>query len=68
MATASRRVSWYQIGAERIDRLDEDIVEGEDRRKTLEGSGFSRNRTTVSHQIVTDDEVREMFRTLRESS
>lgn len=51
-----------------IDRLDEDIAEREDRPNTLEeGSGFSRNRTLVAHQVVTDDDVREMFRTLRES-
>jgi len=50
-----------------IGRLGEDIAEREARPRDLkEGSGFSRNRTTVPHQVVTDDEVREMFRTLRE--
>jgi len=52
-----------------IDRLDEDIAEREARPLDLEeGSGFSRNRMTVPHQVVTDDEVREMFRTLRDSA
>lgn len=52
-----------------IRRLDEDISEREaGALNREEGSGFSRLRTTVLHQVVTDDEVREMFRTLHESS
>ncbi len=51
-----------------IRRLDDDIAEREDRPQRLEeGSGISRNRATIRDRVVTDDEVREMFRTLRES-
>jgi len=51
-----------------ITRLDEDIAEREEGPRDLaEGSGFSQNPTTVPHQSVTDEEVREMFQTLRES-
>jgi hypothetical protein len=52
-----------------IERLDEDIAEREEGRRDLdEGSGYGRDRTIVRREIVTDDEVREMFRTLREGS
>jgi hypothetical protein len=52
-----------------IDRLDEDIAErGEGSRDPEEGSGYWRDRTLVRHEVVTDDEVREMFQTLREGS
>lgn len=50
-----------------IDLLDEDIAEREEGSRNLEeGSGYWRDRTPVRHDLVTDDEVREMFRTLRE--
>lgn len=52
-----------------IDRLEEDIAEREAQPRDLdEGSGFPQNRPPVPHQVVTDEEVREMFRTLRETS
>lgn len=52
-----------------IERLDEDIAEREEGSRNLEeGSGYSRDRTPVRHDLVTDDEVREMFRTLREGT
>ena len=50
-----------------IERLDEDIAERQDGWEDPEdGSGFSRDRTPVQHDLVTDDQVREMFWTLRE--
>jgi hypothetical protein len=50
-----------------IERLDEDIAEREERSPNLEkGSGYGRDRTPVRQDLITDDEVREMFRTLRD--
>lgn len=50
-----------------IDMLDEEIAEREEGSRNLEeGSGYWRELTPVQHDLVTDDEVREMFRTLRE--
>ena len=50
-----------------IERLDEDIAERQDELEDPEdGSGFSQDRTPLRHDLVTDDQVREMFRTLRE--
>ena len=54
---------------DQIDRLDNDIAEREEGRGDLEeGSGYWRDRAPVRHEVVTDNEVREMFRTLREDS
>jgi hypothetical protein len=50
-----------------IDRLDEDISErSEGSPDSEEGSGYWRGQTPVRLDITTDDDVREMFRTLRE--
>jgi hypothetical protein len=50
-----------------IEMLDEDIAEREQESRNLEeGSGYWQDRTPVRHDLVTDDEVRQMFRTLRE--
>jgi hypothetical protein len=50
-----------------IELLDEDIAEREEGSPNLkEGSGYWQDRTPARHDVVTDDEVREMFRTLRE--
>ena len=55
---------WRAIG-----RLDDEIAEREPHPRNLqEGSGFSPSRATVLHPSVTDDDVREMFRTLRDTS
>ena len=52
----------YEIG-----RLDEDISErSEGSPDSEEGSGYWRDRTPVRLEVTTDDDVREMFRTLRE--
>lgn len=51
-----------------IELLDDEIAEREEGSRNLEkGSGYLPDRTPV-HDLVTDDEVREMFRTLREDS
>ena len=50
-----------------IELLDGNIAEREEGSRNLEeGSGYWRDRTPVRHDLVTDDEVREMFWTLRE--
>jgi hypothetical protein len=50
-----------------IELLDEDIAEREEGSPNLkEGSGYWQDRTPARHDVVTDDEVREMFRTLRD--
>ncbi len=50
-----------------IRRLDEDIAEREEgSRNHEEGSGHWRDRIPVRQDLVTDDQVREMFWTLRE--
>jgi hypothetical protein len=49
-----------------IERLDEDIAERGEEHPHEGGSGYSRDQTPPLHDLVTDDQVREMFRTLRE--
>lgn len=52
-----------------IDRLDEDIAErGEGSPDSEEGWGSWRDRAPSRHEAATDDDVREMFRTLRKES
>lgn len=52
-----------------IEMLDEDIAEREqESRNPEEGSGDWQDRTPVRHDLVTDDEVCQMFRTLREGT
>jgi hypothetical protein len=52
-----------------IDRLDEDISErSEGSSDSEEGSGYWRDQTPVRLEVTTDDEVREMFRTLCQES
>lgn len=50
-----------------IELLNEKIAEDEERSHYLgRGSGYSRARTPAGLDLVTDDEVREIFRTLRD--
>lgn len=58
----------YGLALERqIKLLDGDIAEREEEtRDTEEGSGYGRSGVPIRHDVVTDDEVREMFSTLRE--
>lgn len=58
----------YSLALDRqINLLDEDIAEREEESQDLEeGSGYGRGWIPVKHDLVTDDEVREMFSTLRE--
>jgi hypothetical protein len=58
----------YGLALDRqINLLDEDIAEREEESQDLEeGSGYGRGRIPIEHDLVTDDEVREMFSTLRE--
>jgi hypothetical protein len=53
----------------KIEQLDEEIDEREEGPQNLEeGSGYRQDRTPVRYDVVTDDEVREMFRTLVEDT
>ncbi|MFT3803642.1 MAG: restriction endonuclease [Burkholderiaceae bacterium] len=52
--------------ARTIASIDEKISEREEREPEYEGSGYSRSAAVGQAEVVTEDEVREMFKTLRE--
>jgi len=52
--------------ARTIASIDETISEREEREPEYEGGGYSRSATAGQAEVVTEDEVREMFKTLRE--
>ena len=48
-----------------MERLDEDIAEREEKPESLsEGNGIPGSATLTLHEVVTDDDVRQMFSTL----
>jgi hypothetical protein len=52
-----------------IALLDEDIAEREEESQDPEeGSGYGRGEIPVRHDVVTDDEVRDLFSTLRDGA
>jgi hypothetical protein len=62
--------SEYDLPLDRhIKLIDEDIAEREwENDDPQEGSGYGRGGVHVTHDLATDDEVREMFSTLRDGA
>jgi hypothetical protein len=51
-----------------IARLDEDIAERDTPDPLEEGSGLGGKTPPTHHHVVTDEDVRQMFRTLAENN